>query len=61
MNRYKLHSSGCQNVSYHISEACICHPFSIQFLEKLPGTGYVNDKIYPGIRSEPLNREEYWI
>ena len=61
MSRHKSPSSACQHVSYHINETCIGAKFSVQIIEKLPGSGYVRNKVCPEIRSERLNREDYWM
>ena len=61
MNRHKSPSSGCQHVMDHVSGTCVGSTFSVQILENLSGSGYLNDKVCPEMRSQRLIREDYWM
>ena len=61
INRHRTAKSGCQHVLSHFQECGTNGSFGIQILEKLPGNGYVNNKVCPEQKKKRLEREDYWI
>ena len=61
MNLHRTSKVGCSHVINHFENVCENATFSIQILEKLEGSGYINGKYDPNIGEQRLLREDYWI
>ena len=62
MNIYRTAEEGCEEFIHHFSNNCPNATFSIQIIEKLKGTGYLqNGDIDEDMRSYRLEREDFWI
>ena len=60
-NSHRTASEGCVYVISH-KKSCIGCSFSIQIIEKIPGSGYgVEDKPDPDVTKVRQTREDFWI
>ena len=62
MNIHRTSKKGCEHFIEHFSSECSGHSFSIQVIEKLPGSGYDQlGDVCSDLLEKRLEREDYWM